>query len=362
MSIKKLLPIIGVLLLFYILTTIDIEKIIQIFININVWYALISLCAIVPVLLLFNYEWQLILKKHKIHVSYGYSLKNILIGYFYSFITPGGVGGYTRAIYLKDESGEPIQKCFVNILIITTIDYLTLLSIGVLAGFFLSSIVPSLFLIFLFIFIAIISLLLFFIQQDLGKTFFTKLLQTKLLTAYKDKWYAHIDNLYKDIPTIKDLIFPIIISLIGWLFLFTELYVISTLFSINIPFYYFILVIAITNVIALLPITIHGFGTREVAIIGLFSIFNIPQENALGFSFFWYISIWLIPSIIGSIITLNETRKNPSITKNTEDFKIDKTLAEQFTKYMEKYPELYSTLAKKIQKNISKHVFSKLFC
>lgn len=354
MNIKKFLPIIGIVILLYILSTIDIEKILNIFFSINILYASFSFFAIVPVLLLVNYEWQLILKKHKIRVTYTYSLKNILIGYFYGFITPGGIGGYTRAIYLKDESKEPIQKCFANLLIFSTIDYLTLLSLGILGGLLLSSIFPNLFPIFLLIFIFVIILLIFFIRKNLGKLFFKKLLQTKLLTSYKEKWHAHIDSLYKDIPTLKDLIFPILISLLGWILLFSELYLVSALFSVDVPYYYFILIIAISNVIALFPITVHGLGTREASIIGLFSIFNVPQENALGFSFFWFVIFWLTPSIIGFFITINESRKNPISPHKKGDFVIDKNLAEQFTNYMKKYTKLYFALAKKTQINIPK--------
>lgn len=355
MFIKKFLPIIGIIILIYIFITIDIVKIIDVFLQINIWFALLSLFAIYPILLLVNYEWQLILKKHKIRVSYIYSLKNILIGYFYGFITPGGLGGYTRAIYLKDESGEPIQKCFVNLLILSTIDYLTLLSLGSLGGFLISSIFPNIFPIFLFIFILVVSLLIFFIRKNTGKLFFTKILQSKLLTSYKEKWHSHVDSLYKDIPVIKDLVNPIIVSFFGWVLWFSELYFISKLFSINIPYFYFILIIAVANVIALLPITIQGLGTREVALIGLFSIFNVPQENALSFSLFWFVLSWLIPSVIGSIITVNETRKNPTQDKKKK-FLIDNTLALQFTKYMEKYLELYHSLARKTIEYISKSV------
>ena len=78
MNVKKLLPIIGIALFIYILSTMDIGKIIDVFLHINIWYALLSFLAIVPILLLVNYEWQMILKKHNIQVSYTYSLKNIL--------------------------------------------------------------------------------------------------------------------------------------------------------------------------------------------------------------------------------------------------------------------------------------------
>ncbi len=313
MNVKKLLPIIGIALLLYILLTMDVGKIIDVFSRINIWHALLSLFALVPVLLLVNYEWQLILKKHNIRVSYTYSLKNIFIGYFYGFVTPGGLGGYTRALYLKDESGETIQKCFVNLLIFTTIDYLPLLSLGILGGFLLSSRFPNIFPIFLVLFIFIISLLVFFIRKNTGKLFFTKLLKSKLLISYKDKWHGHINNLYEDLPTVKDLIPPFFVSFFGWILWLSELYLISTLFSIDVPYHYFILIIAVANVIASIPITICGLGTREVAMIGLFSIFNIGQENVLGFSLFWFVISWLIPSLIGAGVTIHETRKNPTL-------------------------------------------------
>jgi uncharacterized protein (TIRG00374 family) len=315
MDIKKLLPIIGIVLLLYILSTMDAGKIIDVFLRINIWYALLSFFAIVPILLLVNYEWQLILKKHNIQVTYMYSLKNIFIGYFYGFITPGGLGGYTRAFYLKEESGETIQKCFVNLLIFHTVDYITLLSLGILGGFLLSSRFPNIFPIFLILFILMISLLILFIRKETGKSFFTKLLQSKLLLPYRDKWHAHINNLYEDIPTVKDLIPPFFVSFFGWFLWFSELYLISTLFSIDIPYHYFILIIAVASIIASLPITFHGLGTREAAMIGLFSIFGVGQENVLGFSLFWFVLFWLIPSLIGAGVTIHETRKNPTLFK-----------------------------------------------
>jgi uncharacterized protein (TIRG00374 family) len=316
MDIKKLLPIIGIILFIYILSTLDIGKIIDVFLQINLIYGLSAILAIIPILIIVNFEWQLILKIHNIHVNFLYSLKNIMIGYFYGFITPGGFGGYTRAFYLKDESGETIQKCFVNILLLSTLDYLTLLLIGIIGAFVISSRFPSIFPIFIFLFILIIMLLVFLIRKETGKVFIRKLLYSKLLNQYSSKWDKYLDNLYEDIPKINQLILPAIISILGWILWFSLLYLISTLFSINVPFYYFIIILPIANIIALLPITIQGLGTREAALIGLFSIFNVPQENILGFSLFWFVISWLIPSIIGTFITIYETKRKPEIKKN----------------------------------------------
>jgi len=314
MNIKKLLPIIGIVIFVYILSTFNLSKIADVILRINLFYGLLSLFAIIPILIILNFEWQLILKKHRIHVSYLYSLKNILIGFFYGFITPGGLGGYGRVFYLKDESGESFHKCLANLFILSTLDYITLLSLGVAGGFLLSSRVPSILPIFLILFSVTIIIMLYFIRRETGGTFFKKLLFSKYLHQYKDKWDSHIDELYEDIPKIKDLILPAILSIIGWIIWFSELYIISTLFSIDVPIIYFILICAIVHIISLLPITIQGLGTREAALLGLLSIFNVPQENILGFSIFWLLISGIVPGFVGAIVTVFESRRKPKIS------------------------------------------------
>ena len=128
MTLKKLLPLIGIVIFIIVFFTIDIQRIFQVFTSINPVFSALAFLSIIPIILFSTYEWQMILKKQKIHVTWWYSLKNLFIGYFYGFITPGGFGAYTRALYLRDESGEPVQKCLTNIILFNTIDYISLLS------------------------------------------------------------------------------------------------------------------------------------------------------------------------------------------------------------------------------------------
>ena len=317
MNAKKLFPIIGIIILIYVLSTLDAKKIIDLFFSINPLYVFLSACSIIPIILFVNYEWQLILKKHKIHVSFWYSLKNIFIGYFYGFITPGGFGAYTRAIYLKDEAEQTLQKCVANILIFNTIDYLALLSLGVVGGFLLSSKIPNVFPIMLILFVFIILLVVFLIRKETGKVFFKRLLKSRLFNPYRGKWAAQIDALYEDIPSFKVLMFPFMIAIFGWIIWFSELYFISKLFNINILYFHFILIIAVANVMASIPISIYGLGTREISLIGLFSIFGVTRESVIAFSLFWFVIMWLVPSIIGAGITILEGKQNKTFKAKT---------------------------------------------
>ena len=65
------------------------------------------------------------------------------------------------------------------------------------------------------------------------------------------------------------------------------------------------------DVIASIPISIYGIGTREAALIPLFYAFNpaITTEQIVSFSLFWFVVIWLTPSIIGAFLTLHEAKK-----------------------------------------------------
>ena len=310
MNIRKLLPAIGIVILIYILITIDIETIISDFSSIKPMYLILSFLSLFPILLMTNFEWQLILKKQKINVSYTYSLKNILIGYFYGFITPGGLGGYTRILYLKDESGEPLQKCVSNILILNTIDYISLLLLGIIGGILVSSKFPHFFILIGILFVIVIALfLLFLLKKETFERFIKKMVQYRIFNSLREKSGPSLDSFYIDMPHPRDLLVPFILSIFGWILCFSELYLISKLFSIEVPFVYFILIIAIGSVVASLPITIYGLGTREITMISLFSIFNVAPEKIVSLSLFWFVIIWLFPSLLGMAVAVMESRR-----------------------------------------------------
>jgi ubiquinone/menaquinone biosynthesis C-methylase UbiE len=195
----------------------------------------------------------------------------------------------------------------------------------------------------------VISVLIFFLKKEKSKIVFSKLIQTRIFASVKDRLAGSLDSFYEDIPKFKDVILPFLLSLAGWIFRFTELYLISKLFSIDVPFIYFILIIAVANVIASMPISIYGLGTRDASLITMFLAFGIIPEKIISLSLFWFAVIWLTPSIFGAFVTFYETKK-------LGKFLLDYETASRFSKYMKKYPELYQNLTKIVKKNIPKKV------
>ena len=112
-KIQRFLPIIGIIILFYIIYTLDLSRIVDALLRISPIFILLGLLLTIPRLIVRNYAWQIIQKEQKIYLSFFKSLKIFLIGFFYGSITPGYFGQLMRVLYLKKETKQPYGKLFV---------------------------------------------------------------------------------------------------------------------------------------------------------------------------------------------------------------------------------------------------------
>jgi uncharacterized protein (TIRG00374 family) len=308
MDIKRFLPVIGIIILIVLLYQFDFTGFVEVIDQLPLPFFILSLGSSIPVVLISNVEWQYLLKKQHINVSFFYSMKNIFIGYFYGFITPGGLGGYTRALYLKDESNEPLEKCLYNIGLINTIDIITLFFISIIGAFLFSRIYPVLFLIFVVLCVIWILFLVILIHQKTWTWILHFLFRFTIFKPYHQWISTSIENLKNSLPSKKHIVITMFLSLIGWMIRFTLFFFVLMLFSVEVSYFYVIFIIAIANIIGLIPISIYGLGARETILISFFSLFSISPTLIIGVSLVWYVIIWVIPSVLGSGITLFEKK------------------------------------------------------
>ena len=155
---KRLLPLIGVVLLIYIIYSLDIEKIRNAFLSINPFYIILALSLTLPRLIIRNYAWQIIQKEQKISLRFFESLKIFLIGFFYGSISPGYIGQLMRVPYMKEKTGAPYGKLFVNSTLEVVIHTMSLYGMIFLGAFLIMGTRPDLF----FISVPGISLIIIF--------------------------------------------------------------------------------------------------------------------------------------------------------------------------------------------------------
>ena len=307
-QLKKLLPLIGIILFVYILFDIGIEKIANSFIQINIKYFIIAFCLLIPRFFLYAYSWYYLCKKQKINAGYFFLLKVYLIGLFYANVVPGGFGGHIRIFYLRNKTKASIEKCLTNSLIDYQLLFFSGLFLSIFASIFLFDKAPGLlFPILIFFFCLNTIVFVIFLQKRSGSKFFNLFIKRFIPKKFKERISQSIDALYEDIPRFRDLIIPFLINILIRIITATGVFIIAQSFSINVPYidFIFINIIAVI-VIGILPISIGGLGIREGIFVYLLGAYGVSPGIAFTISFCGYIVKMFIPSIIGLLISFKK--------------------------------------------------------
>jgi uncharacterized protein (TIRG00374 family) len=308
-KLKKFLPFIGIILLFYTIHTLDFSKIIDSFLLIKPIFIVISLLLTFPRVFIRNYVWRIIQKEHNIKLSYFQSLKIFLIGYFYGSFTPGYMGQLMRVPYMKEKTGEPYGKLFVNSLIETIVHSISLFAMIFIGALLVLSIFPELFIITITWLIIMIIILIYFLKKDRGEKLFYFLIKYLIPYKLKNSFYKFVDTFYKDFPKIKGLIIPVVLGIITWVIIFSQEYIFVIALDLDIPYLYFLLLFPVANVVGFIPITFAGLGTRELTAVILFStLFLVPEADIFVVSLLGFVITDVFTGFIGFILSLSETK------------------------------------------------------
>jgi len=308
-KVKLILPFIGLIILVYIFYSLDINKIITAFLSIEPIFVIYSLLLTIPLLLIRNTIWQIILKEQKITVGFFCSLKIYLIGVFYGSISPGYYGQLMRIPYLKEKTSEPFGKLFINTIIETFIHSFSLFGMMIIGALLVIGTLPEL-LPFTVIWVLCFALLaMFFTKKDRGEKFFRIIISYLIPKKIKPHLHAFVDTFYSDFPRFKTMIIPYILGAITWIIVFSQEYMILLGLGLQIPYFAFLALFPIANTAGFIPITFGGLGTRELTAIFIFTtLFSVAKEEILVLSLVGFIITDLFLGFLGFLLSLTESR------------------------------------------------------
>ena len=298
---------VGLVLMCLILSRIDYGKLAALFSDLSLRYLVVGLLLLLPAILLRVFRWNLILKKLGIVYPLITTLNIYWIGIFYGTLTPGKAGDLVKLIYLKADR-HPLGDGVVSIILDRLSDLATIVLIGALASFtFLAW--SSTLKIGIFVLLAAggIYLLLF---TDLFWRLGSKLLAGGVATALGTR----LAGLRKRIFTVgRNLLLPLILlSLAAWAITFLMGYCIAKALGLSIPYLSICGIISLSSIVAILPISISGIGTRDGVIIILFAGIGFPKEAAVAFSLLLLFSI-LVNAFVGGVLYLLRPVPIPSL-------------------------------------------------
>jgi uncharacterized protein (TIRG00374 family) len=305
---KKFMPVIGIILLLYIIVSVGTDKIVTTFLKIAPLYVILAASLTLPRILIRNIAWQRILKLQKIQLSFIQSLKIFLIGYFYGSITPAYMGQLMRIPYMKDKTKQPTGKLFINCIIETAVHTLSLYGMIVVGAFLVIDYFPEALPLAI---ILLISLLLFyglFLKAERGEKIFHFLIKIFIPKRIKSMFTLFVNSFYKDFPDVKKLIIPFLLGIPTWIIIYSQIYILGLSLDIEVPYFIFLMIYPIANLVAFIPITSAGLGTREATLVFLFSFFGMAPEKAVVISLAGHLLTDVLTGIYGLFISFFEAK------------------------------------------------------
>lgn len=306
MKILKLLPLIGVSILIYIIYKVGLINLYKTIITANLYYVFLSLLLLVISILALTFKWYTILKLQDININFLYALKLYFISVFYGVITPARTGSIIRASYLKDKTDKSFGACASSIILERLMDLFVIFVVSVTGCIVFSKYISSWLPIILVFFVVFILLSLLLLKKNINRLFFMFIYNFLIPERLKEKSREIYDSFYSNMPSIKKMIYPLVLTIATWTIIGVHFYFITRAYSVNISFFNTTLIFIIATMVGLIPITIGGLGTKEATLIYLFSFFGVGAATVVSISFLVLITAHIIPPSIGFFFSIKE--------------------------------------------------------
>jgi glycosyltransferase 2 family protein len=313
----KILSLIGIALFLIILSRINLSALIEIFSHTNVMFLFLALFVNCVAIALKSLKWKIIVNSVKPMFSLKESIIAFFVGFSFSTITPAKLGDFIKVFYITDENCG-LGKSLSTIVIDRLIDIILLFSIA-LVGIYGFSVFYHIEIVSTSTAILIMCGVVAGIYIVLNKPVLSALLRPffyhfvpqhlkNKVTIYFEDFFTGLFAFYHDRRRFFSSVF---VGVLSWIPPFVYGYLIAQSIGIDIGIIFFILVIPVISLLDLLPISISGIGTRDVALIFLFGLKGITAEQAVAFSLIYlFMSYWLI-ALIGAAVYLRYPIKIP---------------------------------------------------
>ncbi len=295
---------ISLLVLFFILHSIDFYRLVVVLKNVNLYYLFFSVVIIYIGIIVSSIKWKILLRKQNIEVSLGKSCSAYYSGMFFNTFLPTVIGGdFVRAKIVSND-GAPFEKTLASIFFDRCLGFFALSCLsfaGAVAGTKFDY-PPKIIILAILIFVVVLGFFfLFFLTRNSlrlrdyltrGKFRSTLLKYYEAMTVYKD--------------FSKDIFFALVLSFVfQFLSILYTFFIISAL-GVQLSIWFVFLLYSITTLFIMLPISISGIGLREASFVFFFISIGLSSTLAVAAAFLSFSILVIINSLGGIVFILKK--------------------------------------------------------
>jgi uncharacterized protein (TIRG00374 family) len=315
MNLIRLFPLVGIVLFLWILAGIDIPSTLRIISSADIPLLVFVFLINIPNLLIKSHKWRIFINSYDVKISLHKATSAWLAGFFLGLVTPGRVGDFSRGYYVKEQ--VPLGKAMTTVAVDRVIDLFVLFSlaiIGIIALFSMLLVNES----FSFLLVAFITFFALFIfgtfamtRKDLMRTLARPFFNRLIPRRYKNRLSITFNDFYEGLDSLKKnrviFIISLILSFFSFFVIMCQSYLIALALKIPVSLTFILAIMPVIILIDALPISFSGIGTRDAALIFLFSLVGIAAESAISFSLIILFFNYIVFAFIGFLYWM----KNP---------------------------------------------------
>lgn len=303
-TLQSLRILISVLLIGYLLATVDLGELLTVLKSLNIGYFLASVFSGFLHNVIFAYRWKIIIARSGIQVPFLTLIKFYFGGAFFNLVLPTALGGdLVRGYDLAIHSGKKMDAA-ASVLTERIIGFSALISIALFALLFGHSMIdnPIVTIVILIVCISYFILVIIVFNARIIK---------KLTSVFK---FITIWNIGKRIEKMQRslraftaskavLCQCFALSIICQIIMILAGYLLALAINLRLPVVYFFMILPMIWVITMFPLSINGLGVREGSYVFFFTKVGVSNSMALLLSFL-AISRIIILGLIGGVIYL----------------------------------------------------------
>ncbi|MBN1349331.1 flippase-like domain-containing protein [candidate division KSB1 bacterium] len=292
---------IAALLLFVLVRNIQLQTIREALFKADFLFIASAVLLLIPNFFIQGLKWHYLLKLSKPAATYVEALKSLLAGFALGFVTPGRVGEFGRAIFVKDSNR-------LQVVGLTMIDklfsMLIILMLGAFAIFFFfgiwmhSKLTPVFALVSLAA--SLITSLIVLFPDGMKKAGF-KILPRLPFTEKIELILSGLNGFHRN-----QALFLLALNFLFYAIYLTQFYLLLSAFDVFSPVEGYIILSSTIFAKSLLPISFGDLGIRESAAVYFVTHIGGEESTAFNASILMFLINIVLPSLIGFGLVMGE--------------------------------------------------------
>lgn len=230
-------------------------------------------------------RWWSILRIQGVRCGLGWTLRVYQAGSFFSVLTPGKVGDFVKVGYLHEARKATLAKGLAGVVVDRVLDLLALAGTALVVIFaseashrFLTSILAFCGL--------VLAGLLLLLSKGWAKTLLAIVEPLPVVGRLVARVRGLLSEIYREFAGMKRTAVagPIALTLVAYLGLYSGSFALALALGLPLTPFNVVYCVTVANVVSLLPVSVSGLGTRDLAMVVLFASLGIGRSDAVVFS------------------------------------------------------------------------------